>query len=64
MPMWQQIKQALTRDGAGYPADGRRLGLGLAAALEAQRRGTDTAVADIERYANDNRRGEETTRVV
>ncbi|MFE2756770.1 hypothetical protein ACFXGA_32720 [Actinosynnema sp. NPDC059335] len=63
MPGWQQLKHTLTRP-AGFSADGRRLGLGLDAAMDAQRRRTDHAVADIERYANDRRsRGEETSTV-
>ncbi|MBB5808624.1 hypothetical protein F4560_008392 [Saccharothrix ecbatanensis] len=51
MPGWQQLKHALTRP-AGFSADGRRLGLGLDTALDAQRRETDAAVADIERFVN------------
>ncbi|MCC8244570.1 hypothetical protein [Saccharothrix luteola] len=63
MPGWQQLKNALTRP-AGFSADGRRIGLGLDTAMDAQRRETDHAVADIEQYANDRRsKGEETTTV-
>ncbi|WP_158840171.1 hypothetical protein [Saccharothrix deserti] len=63
MPGWQQLKHALTRP-AGFSADGRRIGLGLDTALDAQRRETDDAVSDIEHYVNDKRsKGEETTTV-
>ncbi|MFD0204543.1 MULTISPECIES: hypothetical protein [Saccharothrix] len=62
MPGWQQLKHALTRP-AGFSADGRRLGLGLDAAMDAQRRETDDAVADIEQYANKRSKGEESTTV-
>ncbi|ONI87127.1 hypothetical protein ALI22I_21940 [Saccharothrix sp. ALI-22-I] len=63
MPGWQQLKHALTRP-AGFSADGRRIGLGLDTALDAQRQETDQAVAGIEQYLDDKRsKGEETTTV-
>ncbi|NUT51382.1 MAG: hypothetical protein HOV94_29375 [Saccharothrix sp.] len=63
MSGWQQLKDALTRP-AGSSADGRRIGLGLDTALDAQRRETDHAVADIERFLDDRRsHGEETTSI-
>ncbi|WP_309113720.1 hypothetical protein [Saccharothrix sp.] len=46
MSAWQQLKHALTRD-HGFSADGRRIGIGLAAAREAERRNTVTDIEDF-----------------
>ncbi|WP_158888740.1 hypothetical protein [Amycolatopsis anabasis] len=57
MRTWKQMLEPLTRVPRGFNADGRALGVGLAAALEKQRR--DPA-ADVEtflrRRAADDRR--------
>jgi hypothetical protein len=52
MRSWREIAQTLTRP-RGFSADGRVLGLGLATALEAQRR-KDESVTGVEEYLRQN----------
>ncbi|BCB76814.1 hypothetical protein GCM10022251_49290 [Phytohabitans flavus] len=56
MNTWRTLARSLDRLSdrlalpAGFAADGRSLGLGLAAALEAERRAARPTDADIERF--------------
>lgn len=56
MTTWRRFSRFLARLSdrwampTGYSADGRSLGLGLAAALEAQRRATRPSDEEIERF--------------
>ncbi|MEQ4299888.1 hypothetical protein ABNF97_00625 [Plantactinospora sp. B6F1] len=56
MTTWRTFSRSLTRLSdrlalpAAFPADGRRLGLGLAAALENQRRAARPSDEEIERF--------------
>ena len=56
MTTWRTFSRALIRLSdrlalpTGFPADGRSLGLGLAAALENQRRAARPSDAEIERF--------------
>jgi hypothetical protein len=45
MRNWREFLKTLTSSPLGYSADGRRLGIGLAAAMEKQRQ---LAVRDVE----------------
>ena len=47
MSVFDRILCALRRVPRGFPADGRQLGLGLAAALDAQRARADRPVAPV-----------------
>ncbi|MGX7672067.1 hypothetical protein [Plantactinospora sp. DSM 117369] len=56
MTTWRTFSRSLTRLSdrlalpTGFPADGRSLGLGLAAALENQRRAARPSDEEIERF--------------
>lgn len=50
MRNWRETLKALTSSPRGFNADGRSLGLGLAAAMEKQRR---QATRDVEDYLRD-----------
>ncbi|OLF15405.1 hypothetical protein [Actinophytocola xanthii] len=50
MRSWREILTALTAPPRGFAADGRRLGLGLATAMERQRR---DATHEVEDYLRD-----------
>ncbi|GAA3662783.1 hypothetical protein GCM10022267_56230 [Lentzea roselyniae] len=45
MPRWKNLVNALTRPRQGFSADGRTLGLGLATALNEQRKDAEAVAA-------------------
>jgi hypothetical protein len=59
MRNWRELIKALTSSPRGFNADGRSLGLGLAAAMEKQRA---DATRDVEDYLRHNT-GDEDRRV-
>ncbi|WP_216208075.1 hypothetical protein [Amycolatopsis aidingensis] len=62
MRTWSEFRAWLTRAPRGASADGRRLGLGLATALEQQRRNPTADVEDfLRRRARENRGDVHTT---
>lgn len=57
MRAWKKLLHVLTRESAGFNADGRQIGLGLAAAQDQVRRQTTEEVESfLRRRAADHRR--------